>query len=58
MKFFQINLHYSKAVTAVLGQQLTGMVDVALIQEPWICEGQIRVLTSSEGTIFFCCSWW
>jgi hypothetical protein len=48
MKFTQINLHHSKAVTAVLCQQLAkGMADAALIQEPWIYRSQIR-----GGTIF------
>jgi splicing factor 45 len=53
MKFTQINLHHSKAATAVLCQQLAkGMADAALIQEPWIYRGQIRGLTNSGGTIF------
>jgi hypothetical protein len=53
MKFAQINLHHSKAATAVLCQKLAeGMADVALIQEPWIYRGQVRGLTGSGGTIF------
>jgi hypothetical protein len=41
MKFMKINLHHSKAATAVLCQQLTeGMTDVALTQEPWIYRGK------------------
>jgi hypothetical protein len=53
MKFAQINLHHSKAAMAVLCQQLAeGMVDVELIQEPWIYRGRIRGLTNSGGTIF------
>jgi hypothetical protein len=49
MKLAQINLHHSKAVTAVLRQQLA---DVALIQEPWLYRGKTRGLTNSGGTIF------
>jgi hypothetical protein len=38
---------------ATLCQQLTeGKADVALIQEPWICRGQIRGLTNSGRTIY------
>jgi hypothetical protein len=52
MKFLQINLHHSKAATAVLCQQLAErMADVALIQESWIHRGQIR-----GGNNFFCCT--
>jgi hypothetical protein len=53
MEFVQINLHHSKAATAVLCQQLAeGMTDVALIQEPWIYRDQIRCITNPGGTIF------
>jgi hypothetical protein len=42
MKFIQINLHHSKAATAVVCQKLAlGKADIALIQEPWIQEGCI-----------------
>jgi hypothetical protein len=40
MKFVQINLHHSKAATAVLCRKHSlGKADIALIQEPWVQGG-------------------
>jgi hypothetical protein len=53
MKFVQIDLHLSKAATAVLCRKLgLGKVDIALIQEPSIQGGQIRGIGGTGGTIF------
>jgi hypothetical protein len=48
VKFFQTNLHHSKAAMATSCQQLAEKeADVALIQEAWIYRGQIRGLTNT-----------
>jgi hypothetical protein len=53
MKFFQINLHHSKAATAALCQRLAEVkADVALNQEPWLYKGQVRSLTNSGWTVY------
>jgi hypothetical protein len=53
IKFLQINLHYSKAATAALCQQLSeGNDDVELIQEPWLYKCGIRGLTNTGGTVY------
>jgi hypothetical protein len=53
MKFIQINLHHSKAVTAALCQRLAeGKADVALIQEPWLYKGQVRGLMNIGWTVY------
>jgi hypothetical protein len=52
-KFIQINLHHSKAATALLCQKLAiGEIDIALIQEPWVYGDQIRGLSNITGTLF------
>jgi hypothetical protein len=52
-KFIQINLHHSRAVTALLCQKLaTGEIHVALIQEPWVYGDQIRGLHNRWGMLF------
>jgi splicing factor 45 len=52
-KFIQINLHHSKAATAILCRKLaTGEIDIALIQEPWVYGNQIRGLHNIRGTLF------
>jgi hypothetical protein len=53
-KFIQINLHHSKAATALLCRKLaTGEIDIALIQEPWVYGDRIRGLCNIKGTLFF-----
>jgi hypothetical protein len=52
-KFIQINMHHSKAATALLSQKLaTGETDIALIQEPWVYGDRIRGLCDVRGTLF------
>jgi hypothetical protein len=53
MKFIQINLHHSKAATAILCQQLAeGKADVALIQEPWLYKARVRGLANIGWTVY------
>jgi hypothetical protein len=53
IKFFQINLHHSKAATATVCQQpAEGTADIALIQEPRLYKGQIRGLNNIGGTVY------
>jgi hypothetical protein len=52
-KFIQINLHHSKAATALLCHKLAiGKMDVALIQEPWVHGDRIRGLCNRWGILF------
>ena len=52
-KIIQINLHHSKAATALLCRKLAiGEMDVALIQEPWVYGDQIRGLRNRWGMLF------
>jgi hypothetical protein len=53
MKFVQINLHHSKAATALSCQKLAlGKTDIGFIWEPWVQGGKIRGIGGTGGTIF------
>jgi len=54
VQFLQINLHHSKAASAVLLIRLaTGKIDVVLIQEPWIVGNNICGLSTPLYTLFY-----
>lgn len=47
-----INLHHSKAATAALRKVLE-TCKVALIQEPWVFNGQVRGLSEAGGELIY-----
>lgn len=50
----QINLHYSRLVTAIICQKiLADDIGVALIQEPWTVGGKIMGMSSAKGEIIY-----
>jgi hypothetical protein len=52
-KFIQINLHHSKAMTALLCRKFAVReIDIALIQEPWVYGDRIRGLRNIRGLLF------
>jgi len=54
MKVLQVNLQHSKAASAVLCRMLaSGLADLALVQEPWLCHGKIKGLRSNGGVLIY-----
>jgi hypothetical protein len=52
IKVVQINLHHSRAASALMCRKLLGdNIDVALIQEPWLSRREIRGLRYKGGSI-------
>ena len=53
MRVVQVNLHHSRAASAVLCKVMENC-DIALIQEPWVNQGTIKGLSGVGGAIIYC----
>ena len=54
LRILQVNLQHSKAASAALCQQfLRDNIDLALIQEPWLCKGGVAGLGEAKGELVY-----
>ncbi|KAJ8912748.1 hypothetical protein NQ315_016704 [Exocentrus adspersus] len=53
IKIIQINLQHCIAVISLISQQLAAkQVDIALIQEPWVCRDSVKGLSRHWGHVY------